>query len=671
MAGVDLSRSCRRRIYQSVALFLIVGSMPTSSAFAQQEISLFRLTDVSGSFDVSYAFDERSDGQAQQIRTVRADRLREELRFNTRSYFYHPAFLDMRISGGPVFSQTARDDNGSSSKDRDTLFNYDVLLNFLSRKAFPFSLYFGERNPESSTGVAGTYNVKERNYGLRGTLRQPLTPIHIDWGAEHRDSVGGGFGATIDDATDLAYIRASLSYAKSDHLQLNLNWNERTSQSGSPGLPIRETVNETQTAQLSGRNEFGEDVKLTQNLSHFQQQTAGINITDVDTLRYNGVLSWNNSSRLGTIWNLQYFDTDRDGQWQTSGASSVAANYIAAKNLRLKGKASFSRSDRPGFSQDAGRVRASANYARSLPYGRLSLTGGMTLGRTDRNSTQESVEVFDESILLVGSIPIALEEEFVVVETVVVTNVAQTQVFVEGLDYRLVTIGSTTTIERIVTGNILDGQEVLVSYRFLTGGTVEYETQSETVGANLSLWNRANLFINYSNSTSDVLSGTATTPLNDSRSIEAGGDLSVPLIAGWSAGGNIRYRKQIEDISPSSGVTIDTSINSASYWNTRLRIGAGWRVVDYESSREDIDAIRFSLNVQSVLPGGIALSYRSMYSKDDGGSIFKENRRNSLQLTWRYRLVSLTLNASRVDSWQGDLRRKDTEGTVFFRRFFL
>jgi hypothetical protein len=295
----------------------------------------------------------------------------------------------------------------------------------------------------------------------------------------------------------------------------------------------------------------------------------------------------------------------------------------------------------------------------------------MTLGRTDQNSTQESVEVFDESILLVGSIPIALEEEFVVVETVVVTNVAQTQVFVEGLDYRLVTIGSTTTIERIVNGNILDGQEVLVSYRFLTGGTVEYETQSETVGANLSLWNRANLFINYSNSTSDVLSGTATTPLNDSRSIEAGGDLSVPLIAGWSAGGNIRYRKQIEDISPSSGVTIDTSINSASYWNTRLRIGAGWRVVDYESSREDVDQIRFSLNVQSVLPGGIALSYRSMYSKDDGGSIFKENRRNSLQLTWRYRLVSLTLNASRVDSWQGDLRRKDTEGTILFRRFFL
>ena len=37
-----------------------------------------------------------------------------------------------------------------------------------------------------------------------------------------------------------------------------------------------------------------------------------------------------------------------------------------------------------------------------------------------------------------------------------------TSIYVEDLDYRLITIGSITSIQRLITGNISDGETVLV-----------------------------------------------------------------------------------------------------------------------------------------------------------------------------------------------------------------
>ena len=111
----------------------------------------------------------------------------------------------------------------------------------------------------------------------------------------------------------------------------------------------------------------------------------------------------------------------------------------------------------------------------------------------------------DETVGLNGVTPVELREEFVVEGSVMVTNVDRTQTYIPNVDYRLNEIGSTTTIERLVGGNILDGEDVLISYEALTGGTVKYGSTSESVGANLAVSPRTSLFLRLANSDNEVL----------------------------------------------------------------------------------------------------------------------------------------------------------------------
>jgi hypothetical protein len=292
------------------------------------------------------------------------------------------------------------------------------------------------------------------------------------------------------------------------------------------------------------------------------------------------------------------------------------------------------------------------------------------LERTDQEAESDTAQVFDEPHELAGVTPVPLDREFVIVDTVLVTNVAQTQTFIEGLDYRLVTIGSTTTIERIATGSIIDGETVLVSYEYETGGTVEYDTLLQSVSANLSILGRANVYARLSDTTNELQDGLPTTPLNDVTRFEVGGRADFPFSAGWSIGGEYRYTNQDEDISPFVGEHYEVFVQTASFWGTSARFSVITDEIDYELSVEDVDRVQYVVAVSSRLPGATRLSYRLVSSKDDGGTIIREDFRQSLQLDWRYRLMTFSLRAEQADVSQGVSQRDQTRVGAELRRSF-
>jgi hypothetical protein len=298
------------------------------------------------------------------------------------------------------------------------------------------------------------------------------------------------------------------------------------------------------------------------------------------------------------------------------------------------------------------------------------MSASLGMQRTDQQSDTDRVTVFDEAAVLVGTVPVALSRDFVVVESVVVTNVSKTQTFVPGLDYRLVTIGSTTTIERLITGVIDDGQTVLITYDALTGGSVEYDTFTQGFSINLGLWRYASVFLNYNDTSNDVISGVATTPLNDVNRIEFGGRLDYPFNSGWMAGGEYRHTRQDEDISPFTRDIYEVYTQTASYWNTSIRLLVHHETVEYEYSLEDVDLYRYMLGITSRLPGGIILAYNTEYSEDTGGTQLRKERRHSLRLDWAYRQVLFTLRADSSDITRGDNNRNNKRITALLRRVF-
>jgi hypothetical protein len=654
-------------------MFIIALALPGVEVIAQEEIAPFKLTNVDGSFALRYYLDERSDTRASGVSAEESTRLFEDLFIRTRSYVYHPALLEMLISGGTTFSQDSYDSNtGGSTRGSSRLLTYSANLRFLSFKAYPFTVFFTQSNPEVAAGLTGRFNTVDSSYGITGRLRKPLFPVEVNWRASHADSEGSGFDTTVDNSVDRAALNTSMHYKNNQSIRLDWNWLQHESRSGSLGLPIRETLNEMVTSRLTGKNSFGEErkIKLNQYLERRQEAREGSTNKRIETLNYNSGLSWDHSDRIRLNGNYRFLDSERDASWNRNQNLGAGAIFRLRPGFQLTGSGSRSSNEAPDFSRDSTSMLFQARYERDLPFAQLVMTGSLAARRTDQYSATDIAEIFEESVFLVGSDPVFLQEEFVVTSSVMVTNVELTQVFIEDIDYRLITIGSTTTLERLVNGNITDGQEVLVSYDYQTGGTVEYGSKSQSIGANLNFAARGSLFLSLANTNNDILSGIATTPLNDRTVLDTGGKFTFPFLAGWAIGGDIRYTQQDEEISPFVRTSFNTYLQFPRYWNTQVRLGMARENIDYELSREDVARINFTLNIDSRLPGGLMLSYRGVYSENDGGSYFREDQRHNLRLDWRYRKVIFSLHAAQSDVGQDESRREDTRVSAVLRRYF-
>jgi len=626
------------------------------------DIVPFRVTDTSAEFSVRYDLDDWRYYNPGPDTFVRTPMWQEELSLRARGYVYHPALLDWTVEGGPLLVQYAYDSDQGDSSGSEALFNFATELDFLQRRGAPFTLHYRRDHPEITTGLSGRFLATTDEYGIRGILRPPAFRLFSNWEVGHWDSQGSGFGTTVDENIDHASFRTTLPYRKRDNLQLSLDWNQRNSRSGAPGLPIQDSTITSSSANLDGYNEFGttDQGSLRQNLLWLSQDTELATLTEVDTLNYSGSFNWKFSDATRSFSNLRYTDTDRTGSWSRGGDLRAGVVYDITDDLIVSAEGDYARDESPGFSQDVAGARGSASYSRPLSFGTFGASLNLGLDRTDQKSDTDQVTVFDESLVLAGTSPVRLARDFVVVETVVITNVPKTQVFVEGVDYRLVTIGSTTSVERLITGSIVDGQTVLVTYDFLTGGTVKYDTLNEGLSLNLTLFRYYNLFFQYFNTSNDIVSGVATTPLNDVRRIEVGGRADYPLSQRWTVGGEYRYRDQQEDISPYTGHRLDTYAQVELPLNTSLRVGYILEQADIENSLEDIDATRYTVGLNTRLWGGVVLGYNADYLEDDGGTVYREELRHALRIDWGYRLVRFTLRADTADITQGDVRRDYT-----------
>lgn len=653
-----------------LACWLVVGL--STQARSEDEIAAVRITDTGGSIAVRHRLDEWRNGTPGGETFQRSPIWEEELSLRASGYVYHPALLSFEVSGGPLWLQYGYESEAGDSRGSDTLFNFDVALDFLERKDVPFTVYYRRDHPEVTTGLSGRFLAETDEYGVTGVVRQVLSPAFLSWQAGHWESEGSGFGTIVDEQVDRASLQATLPYRGGDNLRLNLNWNTRNSRSGVPGLPIQESEITTKGAELDTVNMFGgsNQASLRQNLNWTRQSTLLASRTELETLGYTGGLRWRHSDSTRSFANARYADTSRTDSWSRTGHLRAGVTHDLLNDLLATVEGGFARDQAPAFKQDISSIRGSANYTTSLPTGSLGLAASLALDRTDQRSDTDRITVFDEPVVLAGTTPVPLAREFVIQGTVVVTNVSQTQTFQEDVDYRLTTVGSSTTIERLITGSILDGQTVLVTYDVLAGGTVSYDTVSQSLSASVGLFRYLNLFLQYNDSSNKIKSGIATRPLNDLRRLEAGGRVDYPFQSGWSIGAEYRYTDQNEDIAPYLRSSYDVFARTGSYWNTTAWLGVHWETVDNENSDEDVDLVRYILRVTSRLPGGLMLAYNAEYSEDVGGTLLRRERRHGLRLDWSYRQVRFALRADVAEVVQGDNTRDYTRVTAEIRRVF-
>lgn len=637
------------------------------------EVKPFGLLDTDASFSIRYLLDENDRSSDSSTSTFEnRTTWEQELVLTASTYVYHPGFLNMEFGGGPMLVQQDFDTDAGSAKNNETLVNFLARLNFLDLKSYPFSLYYRRSHPSITTSLAGRFLTQNDEYGFNGrkTAFGQSTNLNLD--LSHWTSDGSGFGTVVDEEVDRGTFGWWTSYRGNDRISFEHTQFTQKSMSGSTGLPIQESTIRQQSLSVIARNSFGSNKQfsLDQSLFRLDQETESTRSSETDNLHYTATGRWQNSESARTSLDYRFHETKQTGA--DAKTNNFRATFFHSINDELWYDllAGHEVTEQVGFDRDRSGVGGALNLSRSVGFGTLGLTASVRQERTDQESSANTVQVFDEPVILNGTTPVDLANEFVVSTSVVVTNAAGTQVFVENVDYRLIVVGSITSIQRLIDGNIFDGQTVFVDYEYRTSGTAKFDTFSPGLSASLDFMKFFHAQVRYDLRDSRIISGQLTTPINDHDRFEVVIGADFPIGHSMMIGGEYRHIDQDEDISPfvrdSVAVNASTRINGS----LRLYVAADLVQVDQKFSIEDVDQVNYRLGVAGRAFGRLQLSYETAYLEDTGGSLLREQLQHRLNIQGRYRQVHFFLRALFSEDTQGTTRRDYTQVTFDVTRDF-
>jgi hypothetical protein len=636
------------------------------------EIKPFAFQHTDSNFTIRYLRDDRTIGDPGGKATFE-DRItwEQELWVRTRSYVYHPGFLNIDFDLGPKLVQQRYDATAGSNDDNQEFLQFRTRLNFLDLKRYPFSFYYTRLNPSVNAGLSGRFLAETNAYGLDANLYD-VGPTNFSFALGHRSNLGEGFDRIVDSDEDHGTIIMNSHYWDGDTIAVEYSRSNRTSSNGSPGLPIQETTILEERGHLQTRNSFGakDNYKFNQSYYLLNQEIGAEQPSELESWRYYANLQVPFSDSILSSLSFDANDMTREDTRSKGRRARFSVDHAIRQDLSYAASINHAEVRQTGFSSEIIGADFRANYSKAMRLGTLGLGANIAKSRTDQESTADTVQVFDESVVLIGTVPVPLAQEFVVRETVIVTNVDKTQVYVEDFDYRLTVVGSVTRIERLINGNIIDGETVLVSYEYQTSGTAEFDTVRPGVIMSFQFPKFVSATLRYNRQDTEIIGGELTTPINDQEVLEFSVFADVPIGRRWSLAADYRHRDVSEEISPSVTDTFSVSAKATLWQATQLSLGARLFQVDLEKSDEDTDDLQLSLGISARPLVRTSVSYNIAYSSDVGGSLERSTLRHQLNIGWQYRAIVFYLRGDLSDESQGASDRTYKRVTAEITRYF-
>ena len=637
------------------------------------ETKPFGLIELDGRVRIGYLFDRRGGDSASINANSSQASWEEEFFLRTKSFVYHPGLLNMVFAGGPVFVQQQFESGGENTSSGDTLFNFQSRLNFLDIKNYPVSVYYDKSHPSVTRGSAARFIVPNERYGVSGGIRRLFAnSTSMNFDAYRHSAKGAGSGYSVDDEIDQAVFLTSTSYRRRDSIQFRYDRWDQDSATGGPGRPIHRSSEARRISEFRLQNYFGDDqqINVSQYLARQRREIANAKTSTLDDRRYRGNVKWYQSEKTNSSFRLNYVDSQRSSESSKSRGAGYSVSRMFGFGATVSAGANYSRSNSVGFMRRDKGLRGAVHYRYETIVGPLSVNASLRKASVDQESTVSDIAVFDEAILLAGTTPTDLVNEFVVQGAVLVRNFTNTQNYVEGIDYRLFVTGSVTSIQRLIGGDIADGETVLVDYRYATSGTAQFDTTDLGLSANVTLLKNMNAYVRYDASDTDVISGELTNRINNRDRFEAGVNVRNRPIDGWAVTGDYRYVNQQDDLAPFASNAINVQLAKRFWGRLSLSVSAGYVQSDFENSDEDEDLVTYGLGIGGNPFRGASIGYDVSYLEDVGGTLTRKMLRQRLNFHWGFRMVHVRLTGNFADDELGTSASIDNRVTLQITRDF-
>jgi len=629
-------------LYTKQLLLLLASSYPvffvSGYSFAA-EITTFELTGVESFLEIRYLADERID-TSNGVETLNQYQTTSEQEFSvlTHSYVYHPSFLKLDLGAGFTFVQDSFRTGTGTNNTKDGLYSLHGRASFLEKKPFPISFFYTRDNPAFFPGLAERVQQNNTTYGFNFSLLKPIIPLKLDMFASSNKRKGSSPTQVVDDTTDRFGIRASKVFNDNLSSRIGYDYTDELSSSGNLSLPITPSSRKTNIFTYGTEWLFGAKKQLRYfDRATFTQQEG---IITRDEINFAPNLLWKHSDKLRSSYHYNYLDSKQNSIATVNHTANAELNYDYNKNIDINTGAIIENNKTTGLNLRSTGVNGQISYKRPVTNGTLTLSAALAYKQNDREASATQANIIGEVITLTGLTPVALANEYIVSGSIVVQNLARSQIYVEGIDYRIIVVGVRTEIQRLSGSNIGDPQQVVIDYAYQTGGSAVYTNFEQNYRAGLTLYKHYNFYLGYRINDQTITSGSPTLPLNSQKVLSFGASANYPINKQIEVGADTDFVRHDENISPYDSQRFSAYSQFLLPYASNLRISASQINVDNHNSVEDINLSSYSMLFRSRPLDRMILSAEAHKEKDTGGTLLRERDTFKLSVQWHvYRLI--------------------------------
>lgn len=646
-------------------------------ASAAEEIAPFKMTGTEAYATLTYLSDKQTSDLTDSGRVHTAQSgWRNELFVMTHSYVYHPNLLTLDIGGGPILHNEHFLDDQGGTKATGLLYNFTARANILRATSYPGALSYSHLNPTVSVTPGRVMTQENDRLGLDWSLLAPVTTLPLQLSFLRTRTRGRGSDRLVDDRTDQLRLAGTRSYAERGATQFQFEASRQDSRSGSADLPVQSSNASHRSLNLDTRLQLGDkrQYDLT-NLISVDRQEYAIDTRPVPALTSLRILldgRARHSEQARTYGTLSYGHTGQGALDTTVRDASAGLTYWPVKDLELGLAARAGDSRTQQFKSSARGFDASLSYQRELPLGTLSVGYAARFDRRDQEAATPQVPVVGERMGLTGTDYATLGHSHIVAGTTVVSNATRSQVFVEGVDYRLVVYGNDTRIQRLVGGRILDGEQVIVDYSYEVGGTYAFDQVDQTFNVNWTVSRYGSAYLRQHDSRQRLRSGVPTFALNDIRSTLLGVRVDYPFKLGLAlvAGASVEHENDRETIMPRRRASTNASLQTEEpvFGMGFLRGSVHRARIDYGDVARNSDLRGYDLRYWWRNELDMDISAGLVREREDTGLLPRQRRERSVSVVWKRRRFSLSVNLVSADEAQGAFERRRTSVLLQARR---
>ncbi len=465
-----------------LALASVVGCQTTDTP--QRRGRGVKITEYGGYIDLIGRRREQEQASKVGARDVQSNEtiFEESVTLKTKGYVYHPNLLEFAAAG--LFGLTQRDydevtgGRARATSDDGNLLGFDVSGLFLKKKKYPGLMYARRHEALEPRLFQSSLETTTTNYGVMWQYLSQKVPTRLQFNQNdvQLDPLDPEEEAGRQTNTNLQF---NTGYNFSDYHSVSLTYRRDSVQEEPFELDY-----DSDELTLGHQVFFGDQRqhRLLSELIYLEQRgTFDIERAEWrETLRLQHTeqlrswYRWYLASRTqGTLTGIQPID---ETTYYLGGTveHQLYESLISQLHAYLQNQQFES-----GPEIDRYGAYVSFDYRKQNAWGVLRARYRAGLERQDRRGGDQSIEVLDEVHTFRDPEPITLATPNIVLGSILITAEDRLTIYQRERDYRVQTVGDRVEIRRIPTGQIADGQTVLIDYVFELGGSLVLDSLTQ------------------------------------------------------------------------------------------------------------------------------------------------------------------------------------------------